>query len=79
MSWDKMLAGFATLVATVALLIAFAALYRVDAFVAGVQADFFECPPDNTLVVCAVGTSPPAADMCEAVGSGTTTIPPENC
>ena len=46
---------------------------------AGVQADFFECPPNNTLVVCAVGTSPPAADMCEAVGSGTTTIPPNNC
>ena len=50
-----------------------------DPLAPGVQADFFECPPNNTLVVCAVGTSPPAADMCEAVGSGTTTIPPQNC
>ena len=50
-----------------------------DPLAPGVQADFFECPPNNTLVVCAVGTSPPAADMCESVGSGTTTITPNNC
>lgn len=79
MSIENMLAGFAVLVATVALIVSFLAMTQIDAFVAGVQADFFECPPDNTLVVCAVGTSPPPADMCEAVGSGTTTIPPQNC
>lgn len=45
----------------------------------GVQADFYECPPNNTLRTCVVGTSPPAADMCENVGSGTTTITPINC
>jgi hypothetical protein len=78
MSWDKMLAGFAVMIATIALVVAFAAM-RDEPLAAGVQADFFECPPDNTLVVCVVGTSPPAADMCEAVGSGTTTLTPENC
>ena len=63
------------------LLIAPLLLAGCDAFFGapGAQADFFECPPNNTLVVCAPGTSPPAADMCEAVGSGITTIPPNNC
>lgn len=39
--------------------------------------DFYECPPNNTLVVCKVGTGPPA--NCEAVGSGQTTIEPKAC
>lgn len=61
--------------------VSLALLGGCDAFfgAAGVQADFFECPPNNTLRVCAPGTAPPPADMCEAVGSGTTTIPPNNC
>lgn len=41
-------------------------------------ADFYECPPGNTLVVCAPGTGPPNAE-CRDVGSGQTTIPPRNC
>lgn len=42
------------------------------------NADFYECPPGNTLVVCAPGTGPPNAE-CRDVGSGQTTIPPRNC
>lgn len=42
------------------------------------DADFYECPPGNTLVVCAPGTGPPNND-CRAVGSGKTTIVPRNC
>lgn len=41
-------------------------------------ADFYECPPGNTLVVCAPGTGPPNAE-CRSVGSGQTTIAPRNC
>jgi len=41
-------------------------------------ADFYECPPGNTLVVCAPGTSPADAE-CRNVGSGQTTIAPRNC
>lgn len=43
------------------------------------QGDFFECEPNNTLVVCKVGTGPPAGMACQAVGSGTTTIEPKAC
>ena len=43
------------------------------------DADFFECEPNNTLVVCKVGTGPPAGMTCAAVGSGKTTIEPRNC
>lgn len=50
-----------------------------DPLAPGVQADFFECPPNNTLRVCAAGTAPPPADMCEPVGSGTTTFPAPAC
>jgi hypothetical protein len=43
-----------------------------------VAADFYECPPNRTLVVCAPGTVP--ADVeCVNVGSGQTTIAPRNC
>ena len=42
------------------------------------DADFYECPPGNTLVVCAPGTGPPNAE-CRDVGSGQTTIAPRNC
>jgi hypothetical protein len=42
------------------------------------DADFYECPPGNTLVVCSPGTGPPNAE-CRDVGSGQTTIPPRNC
>ena len=41
-------------------------------------ADFYECPPGRTLVVCAPGTGPPNAE-CVNVGSGQTTIAPRNC
>ncbi len=41
--------------------------------------DFYECEPNNTLVVCKVGTGPPAGMACEAVGSGQTTIEPKAC
>lgn len=41
-------------------------------------ADFYECPPGNTLVVCAPGTVPADAE-CRSVGSGQTTIPPRAC
>jgi hypothetical protein len=41
-------------------------------------ADFYECPPGRTLVVCAPGTGPPNAE-CTDVGSGQTTIAPRNC
>jgi len=41
-------------------------------------ADFYECPPGNTLVVCQPGTGPPNAE-CRNVGSGQTTIVPRNC
>lgn len=41
-------------------------------------ADFYECPPNRTLVVCAPGTVP--ADVeCVSVGSGQTTIAPRAC
>lgn len=47
--------------------------------VANLQAaDFYECPPGRTLVVCAPGTGPPNAE-CTDVGSGQTTIAPRNC
>lgn len=47
--------------------------------VANLQAaDFYECPPGNTLVVCAPGTTPADAE-CRNVGSGQTTIAPRNC
>lgn len=42
------------------------------------DADFFECPPGNTLHVCKVGTGPPNAE-CRNVGSGQTTIAPKDC
>ena len=42
------------------------------------DADFYECPPNNTLNVCKVGTGPPNAE-CENVGSGKTTIVPRDC
>jgi hypothetical protein len=47
----------------------------------GVQKDFFECPPANTLVVCPVGDSPDPATHgdCRAVGSGTTTLADGTC
>ena len=47
----------------------------------GVQKDFFECGPSNTLVVCPVGESPEAATHgdCRAVGSGTTTLGDGTC
>ncbi len=79
MRFELIILGLALVLSAIAVVISFAAMTRVDQFAAGVQADFFECPPNNTLVVCAVGTSPPAADMCESVGSGTTTITPNNC
>ena len=41
-------------------------------------ADFYECPPGNTLVVCAPGTVPADAE-CRSVGSGQTTIAPRAC
>jgi hypothetical protein len=41
-------------------------------------ADFYECPPRNTLVVCAPGTVPADAE-CRSVGSGQTTLPPRAC
>jgi hypothetical protein len=41
-------------------------------------ADFYECPPGNTLVVCAPGTVPADAE-CRNVGSGQTTIAPRAC
>jgi len=47
-------------------------------FAATQAADFYECPPGNTLVVCAPGTGPPNAE-CRNVGSGQTTIAPRNC
>lgn len=53
------------------------ALYFVQAR-ALQAADFYECPPGNTLVVCAPGTGPPNAE-CRNVGSGQTTIAPRNC
>lgn len=43
------------------------------------QGDFYECEPNNTLVVCKVGTGPPADMACQSVGSGTTTIEPKAC
>jgi hypothetical protein len=43
---------------------------------AGEQADFYECPPNNTLKTCKPGTVPAG---CESVGSGTTTLPLEDC
>ena len=48
---------------------------------AGVQKDFFECGPSNTLVVCPVGESPDAVTHgdCRAVGSGTTTLGDGTC
>lgn len=42
------------------------------------DADFYECPPGNTLHVCKPGTGPPNAD-CRDVGSGKTTIVPRDC
>lgn len=42
------------------------------------DADFYECPPGNSLHVCKVGTGPPNA-ACESVGSGKTTIAPRDC
>ena len=47
----------------------------------GVQKDFFECGPSNTLVVCPVGESPDAATHgdCRAVGSGTRTLGDGTC
>ena len=50
-----------------------------EAPLATVTADFYECPPNSTLQVCTVGTAPPAALMCEAVGDGETTITPQDC
>jgi len=41
------------------------------------KAEFYECPPNGNLVVCKVGSGPPAG--CEAVGSGQTTIEPKDC
>lgn len=43
------------------------------------DADFYECEPNNTLVVCKVGTGPPAGMACQSVGSGQTTIEPKAC
>ena len=43
------------------------------------DADFYECGPNNTLVVCKVGTGPPAGQDCRSVGSGQTTIAPKAC
>jgi hypothetical protein len=37
------------------------------------KADFFECPPNNHLVVCPVGAVPTKAG-CEPVGGGDTTL-----
>lgn len=42
------------------------------------DADFYECPPGNSLHVCKVGTGPPNAE-CRNVGSGQTTIAPKDC
>lgn len=52
---------------------------QVADFAALQDADFFECEPNNTLVVCKVGTGPPAGMACAAVGSGSTTIEPRAC
>lgn len=52
---------------------------QVADFAALEDADFFECEPNNTLVVCKVGTGPPAGMECRAVGSGSTTIEPKAC
>ena len=43
------------------------------------DADFYECEPNNTLVVCEPGTGPPAGQDCKSVGSGQTTIKPKAC
>lgn len=64
------------IVAVVVALIAFALYFgQMRALQA---ADFYECPPGNTLVVCQPGTGPPNAE-CRNVGSGQTTIAPRNC
>ena len=48
---------------------------------AGEKKDFFECGPDNTLVVCPVGETPDAATHgdCRAVGDGETTLEEGTC
>lgn len=78
---DEMIRPLGWMFAVGLVIVMLAMVSGCDAFFGapGVQADFFECPPNNTLRTCVVGTSPPAADMCEAVGSGTTTITPVNC
>ena len=43
--------------------------------------DFFECGPNNELVVCPVGETPDAATHgdCRAVGDGDTTLADGTC
>ena len=42
------------------------------------QADFYECPPNDTLVICPVDETPNNKE-CRNVGSGTTTLPTGDC
>lgn len=66
------------LLAAAALVITLAVGCAVKLAVAATQAaDFYECPPNRALVVCAPGTTPGAE--CTYVGSGMTTIPPRGC
>lgn len=47
----------------------------------GEKRDFFECGPNNELVVCPVGETPndPPHTDCRAVGDGVTTQAAGNC
>lgn len=59
--------------------LALGSIYFANQLVALTDADFYECEPDDTLVVCKVGTGPPAGRACRAVGTGKTTIEPKAC
>ena len=41
--------------------------------------DYFECEPNDTLVICPTGETPTAPQECKAVGSGDTDLTEGSC
>ena len=72
MSLDKKIQALLSVVILMLLGGIFVGMAKAD------NADFYECEPNSTLVVCAVGERPNVKE-CRNVGSGTTTLAYGDC
>ena len=63
-------------VLVIALLLLSGCFHEEQPFAIQQQADFFECPPNNHLVACVVGTT---LTGCEPVGDGLTSLDLVDC